>query len=250
MANTLNSDLKAAGLNQEDLVAFLENTRDVVNELQADHATYKAVVDEMAADHATFRTVVADLKTLLNNLRSFIIADRVVAGDPGLAIDTNFDVQTGNPLVVQISEVMVSVAATTSCDTGTSATFAAAKWGIFLVSVDAAGALTATWDDNSQAGFDSEALAIAALPATPAGEVALGYVTVQAHASNTFTAGTDALQGGTGGNPSPDTNYYDYADTDLAALITAAVSTSAPAALSNSAPAALTNSTALKLTAG
>ena len=64
----------------------------------------------------------------------------------------------------------------------------------------------------------------------PASQAPVGYVTVQAHASNSFTAGTDALQGGTGGNASQDTNYYNLADP--ASVIGAAVSSSSPATLS------------------
>jgi len=219
-------------------------------ELATDHATTKVTVDELetlveelGADHATFKTVVDDLKTLVNNMRTYLAGDRLFSGNPALAIDTNFDVQAAAACVVSIDGVLKSVAATTTCDTGTTATFPQGTWGIFLVSCDDTDSLNATWDDNSQAGHASEAAAIAALPAAPASQAPVGYVTVQAHASNSFTAGTDALQGGTGGNASPDTNYYNLADP--ASTISAAVSSSAPATLSastaiTSGPATLT----------
>jgi len=50
----------------------------------------------------------------------------------------------------------------------------------------------------------------------------------------TLCAGSDALQGGSGGNASADTNYYNMADAK--GTITAAVSTSPPSAIT--APAA------------
>jgi len=64
-------------------------------------------------------------------------------------------------------------------------------------------------------------------------DVGLGYVTVHAHASG-FTAGTDALQGGTGGNVATTTTYYDATALDPASAVGAAMSV-------------LTNSTALTL---
>lgn len=222
----------------------------VVTDLETLRASLDAggvtAVTELMADHATFVTVVTDLKTLLNNIRTYLTGDRLFSGNPGLAIDTNFDVQSANAVVVSIDGVLATIAGAT-CDTGTAATFPATKWGIFLVSAQAGGTLTATWATNAAAGYDSEALAIAALPAAPASEAPIGYVTVQAHGSNSFTAGTDALQGGTGGNPSPDTNYYNLADP--ASTISAAVSTSAPATLSASVPSATAVDEAADLTA-
>ena len=88
-------------------------------------------------------------------------------------------------------------------------------WGIMKVSVDTAGALTGTWATNSSAGYATEALAIAALPDTPTGELCIGYVTVQAKSDGTWLAGTDALQGGTGGDVSQDTNYYNILDPNV-----------------------------------
>lgn len=145
------------------------------------------------------------------SVKAYLTGDRMFSGNPDLAIDTNFDVQTQNAIVVAIDGALYDVAAAT-CDTGTSATFLAATWGIFLVSSDSAGSLTATWATKGGSGYATEEEAIRALPDPPDDEAPVGYVTVKADGSNPFTAGTDALQGGTGGNPSPDTNYYNQAD--------------------------------------
>lgn len=229
MAILLQSDVKPEGMSQSDLFAVLANLRDVVNELQA--------------DHATARTVDTDMKALANSVRSWLTGNALVSGLPAMAIVSNFDAKVTNALLVKFGAVTVTVADDAVIDTGTAATFPATKWGIFRVSADNAGALTATWATGiDDVGYDDEAEAIAALPATPAGEVSLGYVTVEAHATEAFIAGTDALETGTGGNVANATNYYNETAADIDAVIAAAV-TSSP-------PAALAASTAIKLTSG
>ena len=59
----------------------------------------------------------------------------------------------------------------------------------------------------TRTGYDDEAAAIAALPGTPAGDTSVGRTTVLTASGFTFIGGTSALQGGTGGNVSDDTNY-------------------------------------------
>jgi len=216
----------------------------LTDELHDDHASYKTLTDELHDSHATFKTVVDDVKALLNNIRSYSLNHAL--GNPGLAIKTNFDVENGTAIDYVLAGVLYTLSANTTCNTGTSANFAADKWGIFLVSVDSSGTLTATWEDNSNAGYDSEAEAIAALPSTPTDELAIGYITVQADAANTFTAGTDALTGGTGGNPAQTTNYYNM---DNPNGFGTAVSTSTPATLTASKVGSLTANKVGSLTA-
>lgn len=50
MAATLESDIVENGMTQGDLVRYLQNVRDVVNELQTDHATIKTFIDECKTD--------------------------------------------------------------------------------------------------------------------------------------------------------------------------------------------------------
>lgn len=137
-------------------------------------------------------------------------------GNPTLGIDSNYDVKNTTAYDYMIADRVYTDTINGNCDTGTSATFPTTTWGIFKVSVDTSGALTATWDTNGSAGYTTEALAIAALPDTPAGELCIGYVTVQAHSTGQFLAGTDALQGGSGGDVSNDTNYYNALDPNVA----------------------------------
>lgn len=84
-------------------------------------------------------------------------------------------------------------------------------WGIYLVSVSQAGVVSITAGaDNFTTGYSAEALAIAGIPTVPTDNCPLGYFTVLTKSGTTFVTGTDDLQGGTSGNVSADTNYYDY----------------------------------------
>lgn len=203
----LKQSITGTGVNQGDLVTFLGNVLDEVNELVDDHATTKAAVDALI-----FRS-----------------KNYVSSVSPVLAIDTNFDVKNTEVTIFVGNSVVYSLTDNTSCDTGTSKTLTASKWGAFVVEASAATTLTCTWAASEYA---SEALALAAAKALiPATGAVIGYVTVQAHASG-FTAGTDALATGAGGNVATTTNYYSLATNLIAA-----------------GPATLTNSTDLTLSA-
>lgn len=208
----LPSDIRYNGVDQPSLVTYLENNTDLVNEIKADHAT-----------SISFE---ADMKALINLLQHWS-QNHVLSVSPVLAIDTNFDVKNTEQTVFVAGGVVYTLGDNTNCDTGTTKTITGSLWSAFLVEATDASTLTARWASTSYA---SEALALAAakalVPAT--GKTIIGYVTVQAHASG-FTAGTDALTTGTGGNVATATNYYSLAVPNLAA-----VSSSPPASLSNS----------------
>lgn len=142
-----------------------------------------------------------DLYNYLNNLRTRPL------GNPTLVVKTNFDVENSTAYDFVIDGVLYTDAANGTCDTGTAVHCAIAYWNIMLISVATTGALTGTWPSGTT-GYPTEAEAIAHLPAIPSGECAIGYITVQANAADTFEAGTDGLEGGTGGNESQDTNFY------------------------------------------
>ncbi len=129
-----------------------------------------------------------------------------VLGNPGLAIDTNFDVQNGNAFDIVSGGKIYTVASGQSFDTGTSQVTTADSWAAALLSIDIDGTTTyLQWATEAT----TEAAAIAQLDGlTPSGDVVVGYITVLTDSGVTWTAGTDALQGGTGGGPSDDTNYY------------------------------------------
>jgi hypothetical protein len=186
--------LRGDGHSQADLQSWIESVLALVNEL-------KARFDEV-------RTQVLNL-CLVN---------------PTLAISSNFDVVTGNAIDYLIDGRLYTLATAAVFDTGTSQVIATSgKWSSALLSVNAAGTKTLTWSATLDA--TDEATAIAALPALPANNVAIGYITVQSHAANTWTAGTDALTTGTGGNVAQATNYYNHTNPN-AANVGAAISSS------------------------
>ena len=131
-------------------------------------------------------------------------------GNPGLAIDTNFDIKAGNDFDVIAGGYVYTIAADTSFDTGTTEVIAADKFGVGLCSVTGDGTTYVTWFSP----YDDEAAAIAAavelFSEEVDGAVGVGFVTVQTGDGVSWTAGTDALETGTGGTPSVGTNYYNY----------------------------------------
>lgn len=77
MAELLQAAIKVDGMGQGDLVRFLQNVRDVVNEIQADAATSKTAVDELntltdelRADLATTVSELTAIGTTLANYKS------------------------------------------------------------------------------------------------------------------------------------------------------------------------------------
>lgn len=109
---------------------------------------------------------------------------------------------------ITIAGVPVLVAATTAQAIGALGTIPAATWGVIAIDAVAAGTISfVSGAANYTTGYTTEALAIAAMPAKTAAKARTGYFTVLASAS-AWVAGTDALAGGTGGNPATTTNYY------------------------------------------
>lgn len=90
-------------------------------------------------------------------------------------------------------------------------TVTADKWALYRLSIQANGTITITPAAANVAGYASEALAKAAIPALPANEADMGYFTVKTATGLAWIAATDALAGGTSGNEASITNYYQAA---------------------------------------
>lgn len=163
-------------------------------------------------------------KTLVNQLQVQSLYRAL--GNPAFQIRSNFDVQNANAISYINGGTLKTLAATAAFDTGTAATIATTKWGAAILSVNSSGTGVVTWASGSQMTYASEAAAIAALTAVTATDTVLGYITVQA-AGSTWTAGTDALQGGTGGTPATTTNYYNSVNPN-SLYVGSAVSTAIP----------------------
>jgi hypothetical protein len=88
-------------------------------------------------------------------------------------------------------------------------TIPADQWGVYRVTVNAGGTIAVTAGAaNYTTGYATEALALAAVPSIANTLWHVGTFTVKTAAGLAFVANTDALEGGVGGNPSSDTNYY------------------------------------------
>ena len=156
----------------------------------------------------------AALVTLTSGARTAFLRDRVL-NSPELALGSTktnvasgaFDFQIGAlAATVNTFKKKAAVAAGTALAAGT---IPADKWGCYLFSIAANGTIAcAAAAENFTTGYASEALAIAALPATPANQAALGYVTVQTKVGFAFIGGTDDLATGVAGNVANATNYY------------------------------------------
>lgn len=137
-----------------------------------------------------------------------------------LGIGTTVTLATGVQTIT-INGVPTALTAQTAQAFGALGTIPASKWGIIAVERVAAGTTTfVSGAANYTTGYNTEALAIAALPAQSANKVQIGYVTILASAS-TWVAGTDALAGGTGGNPATTTNYTNTVGVGTQAALTA-----------------------------
>lgn len=160
--------------------------------------------------NSDIRQVAVSFNQLLTSLSGVLalLGGREVAVTTGaLSRGTTVTLATGAQ-VIAVNAVSAAVAAQTGQAFGALGTIPASKWGVIGVERVLAGTTTFTSGaSNYTTGYDTEADAIAALPAQTADKVLVGYVTVLASAS-TWVAGTDALEGGSGGNPATTTNYY------------------------------------------
>lgn len=109
---------------------------------------------------------------------------------------------------IVINGVQSNIAAETAKAFGALGTIPADTWGLIAIDRIANGTTSfVSAAANYTTGYATEALAIAANPAVTADKARTGYITILASSSG-WVAGTDALAGGTGGNPAEETNYY------------------------------------------
>lgn len=148
----------------------------------------------------------------LNNVFAQLGGADVPVTTGALAIGTTVTLATGAQ-VISVNAVAAALAAQTAQAFGALGTIPASKYGLIAVERVAAGTTTfVSAAANYTTGYDTEAAAIAALPAITADRVRVGYITVLASGS-TWVAGTDALAGGSGGNPATATSYYNAVGT-------------------------------------
>jgi hypothetical protein len=134
----------------------------------------------------------------INDLIAYLSDGLHIAGD--LAIGGDADkFQTTEIAVYTIGGVMKTKATAgaltfTGTETVNNDEVATAMWGIWLVQIDAAGTIS-TKAAGADMTYTSGALAIAALPAPDAANVAMGYILIASPSGAKFTAGTTAMTG-------------------------------------------------------
>lgn len=217
MALPLQHAITENGIVQGDLYRLLSNIADLVNELQA--------------DHATLRTVIGDIKTLTNDIRAKMQGNYVI-GVPALAIGSNADDVATAAFDFMIGGKLYSKAAVTAGTGPGTDVIPQETFGAVALDIGADGTIDAVSAADNATGYASAVLAVAGLPAAATGHARIGWVTVT-KSDGDFTFGTTNL---------------DAANTTVAYTDAPTLANSIGSAVSSSAPAALTNSTALTLT--
>lgn len=161
----------------------------------------------LVTQFASYKTIVDELKTRVNAIYTNS-GSTYVKTAPVLSATTGAVTLHSTAFDYVIGGTAYSSAAADTAFTGGGAHDVAtgSKFASFKISISTAGVITIT--PSAALNYATEALAIAAVPATPAGECSMGYITVKSHAGAIWDATTDALTGGTGGTPSTATGWY------------------------------------------
>lgn len=145
----------------------------------------------------------------MNNLLATIAGQEAPLSTGALSNGTTVTLATALQ-TIYVNGVYASVAAQTGQAFGALGTIPEATWGLIKVQRVAAGTTTfVSAAANYTTGYASEADAIAAMPATTADRVAIGFITILAGAGG-WVAGTSGMTGQTGGTPATATNFYNF----------------------------------------
>lgn len=102
-------------------------------------------------------------------------------------------------------------AAVTTGTAVTAQTVPADTWALYVFDIPTGGSIAMLpAAANATTGYATEALAIAACPARVSAKARIGYITVKTAAGLAWIGATDALAGGSSGNPASQTNYYPF----------------------------------------
>lgn len=121
--------------------------------------------------------------------------------------DTNIG---SGQLTLAINGIPVTKAAVAAGTAIGAQTVTADMWAAYSLDIVAAGTITVSPAAGNVAGYATEALAIAAVPARVTAKARMGYITVKTKAATAWIAGTDGLAGGSTGNFASITNYYPF----------------------------------------
>ncbi len=192
-----------------------------IRDVLADLEMIATAGNELITDHATFKAVVDDIKSLVNDIRSKLKGDHVVTC-PDLKIGADTTAVKCEAFTYMINGVLY-YKASTETEPGNDVV-PQNKYGAVAFDIGADGTIDVVEAPANAAGYDSAALAAAALPAVAADHARMGYVTAMKD-NGAFTFGTTDL------NDANTTEAYTNGTSAMTA-IGAAVATSTPAALS------------------
>lgn len=148
------------------------------------------------AEEGALAAWAANATTLIKEFVAFRAAFETAYADGLLAIatlaidSTAEEFQTTTTAYYRIGGIQYSKAATADLTFSAAHVVSAAKFGVILVQINAAGTVSTKVPLATQA-YDSAALALAALPSADANNVALGYIAIEADGE--WTANTDDL---------------------------------------------------------
>lgn len=156
MANTLEQDITITGINQNDLVEYLENVRDLVNDLQ--------------------------IATLADTLKSL----------PVLAIGSTATAVSNQTFTYSINGITYSKAAVAAGTAPGDDVIPQTKYGAVALDIGINGTIDVIEAADNATGYESAALALAGIAAVEADHVRMGTVSV-VKSDGAFTFGTTDL---------------------------------------------------------
>ena len=170
MALPLQHDILEASGEHQDIFRLLTNMAEVVNELQADHATFRlATGDIIAKLQGNYVTGVAAL---------------AIGSTPANVATAAFDFMIGGKKYTKAAVTAGTAPGNDVVPTG--------LFGAVALDIGANGTIVAIEAAANATGYASAALAVAGLPASTTGIARIGWVTAT-KSDGAFTFGTTAL---------------------------------------------------------
>jgi hypothetical protein len=163
------------------------------------------VASDLRQTEIQLNLLLTNLSTYFGNLGAAVNAV-IQPITPSIGTTVTYSLTAGQVMIGGVP--VAAFAAQANQSFGALGTIPASTWGLVAVDVIGDGTITlVSAAANYTTGYATEAAAIAAMPAVTSANARACYITVLASAS-TFIFATDALEGGTGGNPATTTNYY------------------------------------------
>lgn len=190
----------------ETLIEELAADHDSNNDI---HGAVETLIEELAADHDADNNVIDDLKTVAN---AYVARyNESVVQDGNLAISATAEAYKTTQTIYavlkgfSITKTAADPVTFTAADTINVTPAVGDYWGAWKVEMGLDGTLY-THSVSADQSYADEAAAIAALPATTANRVYVGYITVEANTNAAWTANTDDM---TPASDCQDANFYD-----------------------------------------